>query len=236
MGGPAIRVVSLVPSATETLRAWGVDPVACTRFCEQPDLPAVGGTKNPDITAIVALAPDLVVVDAEENRREDHEALVAAGVAVHALAIRSVTDLDGQLPALAAAVGATWTPLTPGPPPPPTLRAVVPIWRRPWMVLGRPTYGASLLAQLGVAVVPGDAGPYPERDLSALAALRPDVVLVPSEPYAFRDAHLAELASLAPAVRVDGRDLFWWGARTGAALGRLAELRRDRLEAVVRHR
>ena len=78
-----MRVVSLVPSATETLLAWGVTPVACTRFCEQPAIRAVGGTKNPDVAAIVELAPDLVVVDEEENRREDHDALVEAGLEVH---------------------------------------------------------------------------------------------------------------------------------------------------------
>ncbi|HLY83760.1 MAG TPA: helical backbone metal receptor, partial [Acidimicrobiales bacterium] len=64
----ALRVVSLVPSVTETLLAWGVVPLAVTRFCEQPDLPTVGGTKDPDLGAIVALRPDLVVVDREENR------------------------------------------------------------------------------------------------------------------------------------------------------------------------
>ena len=69
-----MRVVSLVPSSTETLLALGVDVVACTRFCEQPAIPHVGGTKNPDIAAIVALAPDLVVLDEEENRREDADA------------------------------------------------------------------------------------------------------------------------------------------------------------------
>lgn len=217
------RVVSLVPSATETLRAWGVTPVACTRFCEQPDLPTVGGTKNPDVAAIAALAPDLVVVDEEENRREDHDALLAVGLPVHVLAVRSLVDVDVQLPGLAAAVGVTWRP----PPRPPgsgtsALRALVPIWRRPWMALGRPTYGASLLAHLGVEVVPGDAGPYPEVDLPAVAGAGVDVVLVPSEPYAFRDAHLDELRAVAPPVRIDGQDLFWWGARTEGALTRLA--------------
>ena len=68
----ALRVVSLVPSATETLLDWGIDPVACTRFCEQPQLTHVGGTKDPDIHAIAELGPDLVVMDREENRREDH--------------------------------------------------------------------------------------------------------------------------------------------------------------------
>ena len=218
-----MRVVSLVPSVTETLRAWGVDPIACTRFCEQPDLPTVGGTKNPDVPGIVDLVPDLVVVDEEENRREDHDALVTAGVPVLALAVRALADVDRELGRLAEAVGVEWTP----PPPPPSatvsaLRAVVPIWRRPWMVLGHPTYGASLLAALGVEVLPVDVGPYPEVELGDLVGLRPHVVLVPSEPYAFKDEHLLELASVAPPVRVDGQDLFWWGTRTPGAIARLA--------------
>lgn len=218
-----MRVVSLVPSVTETLRAWGVDPIACTRFCEQPDLPTVGGTKNPDVEAVIDLAPELVVVDEEENRREDHDALVAAGVPVLALAVRSLVDVDRELTRLAEALGVAWS--APEVPARATswLRAAVPIWRRPWMVLGQPTYGASLLVALGVEVVPADAGPYPTVELDDLAELRPDVVLVPSEPYAFTDEHLAELSSVAPPVRVDGQDLFWWGTRTSAALARLAE-------------
>jgi ABC-type Fe3+-hydroxamate transport system substrate-binding protein len=219
----AMRVVSLVPSVTETLLAWSVVPVACTRFCEQPALRHVGGTKNPDVAAIVDLAPDLVVVDEEENRREDHDALVAAGLDVHVLAIRSVADLDAQLPALAGRVGAAWEPLGElGAAAPAAVAAFVPIWRRPWMGLGLPTYGASLLAALGVAVVPGDAGPYPTVTLDDVGALAPGVVLVPSEPYDFKDHHLEELARIAQPVRVDGQDLLWWGGRTRAARGRLA--------------
>ena len=64
----SIRVVSLVPSVTETLLAWGIEPIACTRFCEQPGIAHVGGTKDPDLVGIKALAPDLVVFDQEENR------------------------------------------------------------------------------------------------------------------------------------------------------------------------
>ncbi|MES4793324.1 MAG: cobalamin-binding protein, partial [Chloroflexota bacterium] len=105
-----MRVVSLVPSVTETLLAWGVVPVGCTRFCDQPGIPAVGGTKTPDVGAIVALAPDLVVLDAEENRLEDHDALVAAGLRVLALHVRSLRDLDADLARLAAAVGVAHEP------------------------------------------------------------------------------------------------------------------------------
>ena len=99
-----MKVVSLVPSVTETLLAWEVVPVACTRFCEQPSLPHVGGTKDPDVAAIVELAPDLVVMDEEENRREDAEALAAAGLDVFVTAVRSVEDVAPTLGRLAAAV------------------------------------------------------------------------------------------------------------------------------------
>ena len=94
------RVVSLVPSASETLIALDVPPIACTRFCEQPDLPVVGGTKNPDLAAIVALAPDLVVVNDEENRWEDATALIDAGLAVHSMSPRSVHDVGAEVRAL----------------------------------------------------------------------------------------------------------------------------------------
>lgn len=215
-----VRVVSLVPSVTETLLAWGVEPVACTRFCEQPQLRHVGGTKDPDIAAIVALAPDLVVVDEEENRREDHDALVAAGIAVHVLAIRGLDDLNAQLPALAGRVGGRWEPVRVE-----TVaagrRAFVPIWRRPWMALGAPTYGTSLLAALGVGNVYAADGAYPAADLDDAATRRPDLVVAPSEPYPFGERHRAELETVAPVVFVDGRDLFWWGVHTAGALVRL---------------
>ena len=81
-----MRVVSLVPSASESLIALGVTPVACTRFCDQPGLPAIGGTKNPDVDRIVELAPDLVVVNEEENRRADADALSALAEGVCRLA------------------------------------------------------------------------------------------------------------------------------------------------------
>ncbi len=225
-----MRVVSLVPSITETLLAWGVEPVAVTRFCEHPELPAVGGTKDPDVASIVALAPDLVLVNDEENRREDFDALVAAGLDVHDVPVRSVADVGPALAALRDRLG-----LPPGPPAPPrppdptpTLRAFVPIWRRPWMALGGDTYGSSVLAALGVAnVFAGAPGRYPETTLEAAAATAPDVVLAPSEPYPFRERHRAELATVAPVVLVDGQDLFWWGARTPAAI--------ERLEALLAH-
>ena len=226
-----MRVVSLVPSITETLLAWRVPVVACTRFCEQPTLPTVGGTKDPDVAAIVALAPDLVVVDREENRRDDAEALSAAGLAVHVTHLTDVVQVPAMLRELAAAVGvdvdvdqevgAAVLPSADTP----WASALVPIWRRPWMVLGPDTYGATLLGALGVRTVPVDVDVrYPELDAEAMTALQPDLVVLPSEPYPFAERHVAEVQRLLPSSRVvlvDGRDLLWWGVRTPVAIERL---------------
>jgi ABC-type Fe3+-hydroxamate transport system substrate-binding protein len=231
------RIVSLVPSATETLVTLGVPPVACTRFCEQPGIPTVGGTKNPDVDAVIALAPDLVVMNDEENRRDDFDALVRAGVPVHSMsprrvddvlpAVRSLADAGGvPLPGVVAAqrwesrLGAARA-LAPR-----QQRCVTFVWRRPWMTMSGDTYGSSLLTALGFDNVFADAPDrYPTVTLDEVARIRPDVALLPSEPYPFRSRHAAEVETAVPGCGtrfVDGRDLFWWGTRTPAAAERLA--------------
>ncbi len=219
------RAVSLVPSITEILRTWGHDPIACTKYCEQPDLAHVGGTKNPDIDAIAALEPDVVLLDKEENRREDADALTARGLEVVAVDVRSIETTAQAMETIRRAVGLDLdASLDVGPARSGRrLQAFVPIWRRPWMTIGARTYGADLLDHLGVdGVVPaGASSDYPEVTLEQMAALECDVVLVPSEPYEFTDAHFEEMSVVAPAVAVDGQDLFWWGTRTPAAIERL---------------
>ena len=220
-----VRVVSLVPSVTETLLAWGVTPVACTRFCEQPDLAHVGGTKDPDVAAIVALRPDLVIVDEEENRREDADALAAAGVRVHALAVRSVAAVAPALATLSRVLAVDFGPQAPRSTARTGLRAFVPIWRRPWMTINGDTYGSSVLAAAGVENVFAAAPHrYPTVTLDDAAALKPDVVLAPSEPYPFTERQRGELEAVAPVTFVDGKDLFWWGVRTVSAIERLTVL------------
>jgi ABC-type Fe3+-hydroxamate transport system substrate-binding protein len=221
-----VRIVSLVPSVTETLLAWGVVPVGVTRFCEQPTLPAFGGTKDPDVARIIALAPDVVIVDREENRLQDAEALSAAGLDVHVLHVTAVGDVEGALTGLATRLGLELPSPAPLDAVPIELSAFVPIWRRPWMSINASTYGSSLLAAAGVANVLADRPErYPEVTLEQVASCRPDVVLAPSEPYPFSERHRIELEAVAPVMLVDGRDVFWWGMRTPAALDRLKSLR-----------
>ena len=226
------RVVSLVPSSTETLLALGADVVACTRFCEQPQLRHVGGTKNPTIGEIVELAPDVVVLDREENRIEDHDALVAAGLTVFVSDVTTVVAGMQVVTDLAEAIGVSVDGVDELRSPVAGLRrtAVVPIWRRPWMLIGPNTYGASLLDHLGIDLVSVGDDPYPTVELADLADRRPGLILVPSEPYEFTDAHLGELRAAVPdarVIRVDGHDLFWWGIRTAGAIERLNRVLAD---------
>jgi ABC-type Fe3+-hydroxamate transport system substrate-binding protein len=227
-------VVSLVPSATETLVALGVAPVGVTRFCDLAGVPTVGGTKDPDVDAVVGLAPDLVVVNDEENRVEDFRRLAAAGLEVHSMSPRSVHDVGGEVRALAARLGRPVpAPFAPGEwddwlasmLAPRWWDAFVAVWRRPWMSLASDTYGSSLLDLVGVGNVCADSfDRYPEVTLREVAARAPNVVLLPSEPYPFGPRHVAEVAAAVPGVPVllvDGRDLFWWGVRTPAAAARL---------------
>ena len=225
-----MKVISLVPSATETLVALGVPPVACTRFCDLPGVATVGGTKNPDVEAIIALQPDLVVVNDEENRIEDAHALAAAGLTLHSMSPRSVADVGRAVDALCDALGLPHAQVHPPARVPLCARAFVATWRRPYMTMNADTYGSSLLAWIGIDNVFAEAPTrYPEVTLADAAARDPELVLLPDEPYRFSARHVPELQEAMPGARVqlvDGRDLFWWGIRTPAAAARLAALTR----------
>jgi ABC-type Fe3+-hydroxamate transport system substrate-binding protein len=229
-GPRAMRVVSLVPSATETLSHWGITPIAVSRFCERPDLPTVGGTKNPDVDAIIALRPDLVVLCDQENRLEDHQRLVAAGLQVFVFSITALAHVEPEMNRLRQKLSlapldnsqhaAGFADLAAQRP----ISVWVPIWRRPWMTISARTYCSSLLEGISVQNVCAHMeSSYPEVELAAMAALRPDLVLAPSEPYHFVERHEQELSTVGPVIYVDGKDLFWWGTRTDGALLRLNE-------------
>ncbi|MGN9912393.1 helical backbone metal receptor [Phytohabitans sp. LJ34] len=223
MERPPRRVVSLVPSLTEAIALSTPDLLAgATDYCTHPpglDVPRVGGSKYPSVDRVLALAPDLVVANAEENRREDVEALRAAGVAVWVTYPRTLDEALASLARLLAALGApdppwlgetraAWARPAPAPP----RRAVVPVWRRPWVVLGRDTFAGDVLRRLGVHNLYDDAPDrYPRPPLAEILARDPEVVVLPDEPYAFTTDDGPEAFPGVPCVLVSGRHLTWYG-------------------------
>jgi ABC-type Fe3+-hydroxamate transport system substrate-binding protein len=257
---PPQRIVSLVPSDTHSVIALGALDrlVGRTTYCESPEareVATVGGTKDVDVEAVLAAAPDLVIANQEENTRSALEALaqrvpvlvslprrVEQGIA-HLARIARLLGVADREPARslirrgyalrgAAATGA---------------RAFVPIWMDPLMTFNADTFGSDVLAHVGVGNACGDrlrlyplaadlgktsprdaAGRdvrYPRVTLDEVAARKPDLVILPDEPHAFSAADERVIAGALPCVRVvrvNGKDLFWYGAWTVDALERLA--------------
>jgi len=221
--GRVRRVVSLVPSLTEAVAVSAPGLlVGATDWCTHPaelDVARVRGTKNPDVPAAVALAPDLVVANEEENREADLAELRAAGLAVWVTAPRTVAQSLDSLDRMLRACGvdrpqwiddaeSAWAAVTFA-----TRRAaLVPIWRRPWMVLGRDTFAGDVLARLGVDNVYADADErYPKVELAALTAAGAELVVLPDEPYAFTADDGPEAFPGLPSALVSGRHLTWYG-------------------------
>jgi ABC-type Fe3+-hydroxamate transport system substrate-binding protein len=220
------RVVSLVPSLTEAIAETAPELlVGATDWCTHPaglDVVRVRGTKNPDLDAVIALEPDLVVANFEENRPADLDLLRAAGIPVLVTVIRTLPEALSGLAEMLAACGldepswlasarASWSDVL-ADPPAPERTAVIPIWRRPWMVLGRETFAGDVLARLGVAnLYAGDAERYPKVTAEEILGRRPDLLVLPDEPYAFSATDGPEAFPGLRAALVSGRHLEWYG-------------------------
>src|ERR1700722_17074253 len=221
---PARRVVSLVPSLTESVAVTRPDALAgATIWCTHPadlDVPRVRGTKNPDLAAIAALDPDIVLANQEENRRVDVERLRAAGVTVWVTVIRTLDEAIASLrrmftvalgwpePAWLAEAESAWR----DPAPAPRIRAAIPIWRDPWMAVGSATFTGDLADRLGLDNVYADhPGRYPHVELGDLLARRPELVVLPDEPYAFSAGDGPEMFPGRGVALVGGRSLTWSG-------------------------
>lgn len=250
---PPRRIVSLIPSITETLFALGLaDAVAgCTVHCTQPPegvatKARVGGEKNPKLDLIRALGADLVVANIEENVREHIETLRAWGIPVYVTYPRTVTDGIRLVRELGAVTGAAERGAEIAKALEARLaetrsrgahrrraRVFCPIWRNPYMTINADTYVHDMLAVCGGEnVFAGLPKRYPEISLADVALARPEVIFLPDEPYRFRRAHLADFAPYPeiPAVRdrrihlVDGTLLCWYGPRIERALTTLPGL------------
>ncbi len=247
-----MRIVSLCPSLTELVfdLGRGEDLVGITKFCVHPadkvaGLKKVGGTKDPEVDAIIQLAPDVVLFNEEENRKQDYDALQQAGVHVHnsfpknaietAQMVRSIgaeleraelaeaiaLDIEQRVARVVQAAQ-TLAPVT----------FAYFIWRKPWMSVNGDTFASSLLCQAGAVNVFGDqADRYPAVELEDLVAANPDIVLLCTEPFDFKQKHIDELASLTGFERsrfliADGEYLSWHGSRTPAGVDYAARILR----------
>lgn len=251
-GASPRRIVSLVPSLTEALFALGLGErvVGVTDWCVHPadavaSLPKLGGTKNPSREAILELRPDLVIANHEENTRRDVEFLQKAGLAVWVTDPRSVSGAVALLRELAA-LGAPESRARAVIEPieaalraaalrgaAPRTRVFCPIWKRPWMAVGRDTYADDLLRVCGGENVFGDRAErrYPIVEEAEIVAAAPEVILLPDEPYAFGARDAAELARwqvpAAAAGRIhllDGTLVSWYGPRMARAIETLTPL------------
>jgi ABC-type Fe3+-hydroxamate transport system substrate-binding protein len=235
-----MRIVSLCPSLTELVfdLGRGSDLVGITDYCVHPAdrvgaIEKVGGTKTPAVERIVQLAPDIVLLNDEENRLEDAGALTDAGVRIlstfprdcagTAEMVRTIGDAL-ERPIESARIAADIEART---------RRVVDasrgrrevsfaylIWRKPWMSVNRDTFAHALLSQAGGRNVFGSLPVrYPEITLDALSKASPDLVLLCTEPYPFQLKHIVELAEATGVasdrfVIADGEYLSWHGSRT----------------------
>lgn len=229
---PPQRIVSLVPSQTELLHHWGLGErvVGITKFCIHPDhwyrsKTRVGGTKTVDFERIQALQPDLIIGNKEENTQAEIQALTQ-DYPVWMSDINTLEQAFEMMTLLGALLGVPqkaqtlvrqlqtdFGALTPDPNRP---KVAYFIWRKPWMVAARHTFIDDLLQRAGWVNALADFTRYPILTEAALQAADPDLLLLSSEPYPFREKHLAELQALCPQAQVylvDGELFSWYGSR-----------------------
>lgn len=228
---PYKRIISLVPSLTELLIDLGLKDqlVGRTRFCIHPkdkvkDIEIVGGTKNPSLEKIIELEPDLIIANKEENRKEDIEVLQAY-TKIHVSDIETVEDalleissmgtllgVKGSARKLVSSITSTLSEIPAGR----SLSVAYFIWKDPWMTVGNDTYIHHVLKRYHLENVFGNQTRYPKTTLKELAAKNPDLILLSSEPYPFKEKHIQELEEACPVAKiklVNGEWFSWYGSR-----------------------
>lgn len=225
------RIVSLVPSQTELLYHLGLEEevVGITKFCVHPESwfrskSRVGGTKTVDLDKVDALRPDLIIANKEENVEEQIAALRSiapvwvSDITSFAEALQMITQIgviagrQEKSMALAMEIDAGFQQLMAGTP----RRVAYAIWKDPWMWAGGDTFINDLLQHLGWHNVLGTELRYPECELKKIALLKPEFILLSSEPYPFKEKHMDLINGLLPqalVLMVDGEMFSWYGSR-----------------------
>ena len=239
------RIVSLVPSLTELLIDLGLETqlVGRTRFCIHPEeivsgIPIIGGTKNPNIEKILSFKPDIIIANKEENRKEDVEVLQN-----HADVM--ITEIDSISDALECItdVGRRFEKETEAnllvskinneldqPPDLTQLSTAYYIWKDPWISVGGDTYIHDVMQRFGLQNVLDDLTRYPELSLEHLQKYNPELILLSSEPFPFKEQHQKEIQELFPNSKVqliDGEWFSWYGSRMLPAFRGLREWRNE---------
>lgn len=236
------RIVSLVPSQTELLYSLGLEEkvVGITKFCVHPyhwrkEKKVIGGTKNFHLDRIRQLEPDLIIGNKEENYREGIEALEQEFPVwmsdIFSLKdaldmIRSVGEITGvgeKASQMAQEVQGSFSKLRPLP----NVRSLYFIWRQPYMSIGNNTFIDEVMRRCGLKNILDDRDRYPSITEEDIRELNPQLILLSSEPYPFKEKHLKEIKNLCPEAEVllvDGEMFCWYGSRLCKAVPYLQSL------------
>lgn len=224
------RIVSLVPSLTELVIDLGLkeELVGRTRFCVHPkeqveEVPIIGGTKNPRLDKIRQLNPTYIIANHEENRKADIQELqqdfpvTVTEIGTIEDALITITNLGNELGATEKArrLATDIQQVMKDRPDESTLRATYLIWKAPWMTVGNDTYIHDVLTHWKLENVFKDRKRYPKITLEQIGAQNPDVVLLSSEPFPFKEKHLASVQEAVPNARillVEGEWFSWYGS------------------------
>lgn len=225
---PPKRIVSLVPSQTEFLIDIGALVVGRTKFCVHPEkrvreIQVIGGTKNFRFDAIQALNPDLIIGNKEENYQEGIEKL-SQDFPVWMSDVYSLDDAFNMMKSLGEfcdlkvqsdeiiqdcrsemnkAKNSK------------SGKVIYLIWQNPWMAAGKNTFIDHLLSHLGYENLIQEER-YPGLAFDEITKLNPDIILLSSEPYPFRQKHIDKCQSMWPEIEcqlVDGELYSWYGSR-----------------------
>ena len=236
---PYQRIICLVPSLTELLIDLGLKDqlIGRTRFCIHPkdeveEIEIVGGTKNPNLEKIIEARPDFILANKEENRKEDIEVLEKYAE-VRVTEIESIQDAILEISSLAEKLGVqdkakllvkSITELLNDRPKTDTHSVAYFIWKDPWMTIGNDTYIHDVLHKYNLNNVYGLQKRYPKTTLDELEKKSPELILLSSEPYPFKEKHIEELQEVCPDVQiklVDGEWFSWYGSRMIQAFSKL---------------
>lgn len=240
---PPKRIVSVVPSQTELLHYLGLEEevVGITKFCVHPESwfrskTRVGGTKKLNIDVIRELKPDLIIANKEENEREQIEALAKEFPVwisdMHNIpqalqmiqVVGQLTGREGKANELVDEIVVGFTNLQKATTP---KRVAYFIWYNPWMSVGGDTFISNMIQTIGWQNVLKHESRYPEIDLEKLKELNPELVLLSSEPFPFKEKHIEEIKVVLPDADVklvDGEMFSWYGSRMKEAVGYMSEL------------